>query len=115
MFEHYSVLRDESIKGLDIKPSGTYVDCTVGGGGHSEQIASQLDEHGLLVAFDQDLEALEAAQKRLEPYQNRIVFIHSNFRSLREQLDEHHINHVDGILFDLGVSSPQLEDRKSVV
>ncbi|UJL47846.1 16S rRNA (cytosine(1402)-N(4))-methyltransferase RsmH [Virgibacillus sp. NKC19-16] len=109
MFEHYSVLRDESIQGLDIKPSGTYVDCTLGGGGHSEQIASQLDESGLLVAFDQDLEALDAAKKRLEPYQDRIVFVHANFRSLKEQLDKHHINHVDGILFDLGVSSPQLD------
>lgn len=110
MFEHYSVLRDESIKGLDIKPSGTYVDCTLGGGGHSEQIASQLDENGLLVAFDQDMEALEAAKRRLELYQDRIVFVHANFRGLREQLDKHHINHVDGILFDLGVSSPQLDE-----
>ncbi|WP_373895929.1 16S rRNA (cytosine(1402)-N(4))-methyltransferase RsmH [Virgibacillus natechei] len=110
MFEHYSVLRDESIKGLDIKPSGTYVDCTLGGGGHAEQIASKLDESGLLIAFDQDLEALEAAQKRLESYKNRIFFIHANFRSLQEQLDKYHIQHVDGILFDLGVSSPQLDE-----
>ncbi|GAB3067992.1 16S rRNA (cytosine(1402)-N(4))-methyltransferase RsmH [Virgibacillus ainsalahensis] len=109
MFEHYSVLKAETIKGLQIKANGTYVDCTVGGGGHSEQIASQLDEDGLLVAFDQDMEALEAAKEKLENYQDRIIFIHSNFRGLKEELDNHQINHVDGILFDLGVSSPQLD------
>ncbi|MBP1968201.1 16S rRNA (cytosine1402-N4)-methyltransferase [Virgibacillus natechei] len=109
MFEHYSVLRDETIKGLAIKPSGTYIDCTVGGGGHAEQIASQLDESGLLVAFDQDLEALEAAKIRLEAYKDRIVYIHSNFRGLVKELQRHNIHHVDGILFDLGVSSPQLD------
>jgi 16S rRNA (cytosine1402-N4)-methyltransferase len=109
MFEHYSVLRDESIKGLAIKEDGTYIDCTLGGGGHSEQIASRLSEEGLLIAFDQDQDALQAARQRLEKYQNRILFIHANFREMEEKLKEHRIEHVDGILFDLGVSSPQLD------
>ncbi|MFD1348809.1 16S rRNA (cytosine(1402)-N(4))-methyltransferase RsmH [Oceanobacillus caeni] len=109
MFEHYSVLRDESIKGLAIKENGTYIDCTLGGGGHSEQIASRLSEEGLLIAFDQDQDALQAAKQRLQKYQNRILFIHANFKEMEEKLKEHHIEHVDGILFDLGVSSPQLD------
>ncbi|WP_010649482.1 16S rRNA (cytosine(1402)-N(4))-methyltransferase RsmH [Oceanobacillus massiliensis] len=109
MFEHYSVLKDETIKGLSIKPDGTYVDCTVGGGGHSKEIASRLNENGLLIAFDQDLDALEAAKDRLKPYVDRILFIHSNFRGLERELESRNISHVDGILFDLGVSSPQLD------
>lgn len=109
VFEHYSVLKKETIDGLNIKPDGTYVDCTVGGGGHSEQIASKLNENGLLIAFDQDLDALQAAKERLKVYQDRILFIHSNFRGLEEELLNNQIEHVDGILFDLGVSSPQLD------
>ncbi|WP_199860681.1 16S rRNA (cytosine(1402)-N(4))-methyltransferase RsmH [Oceanobacillus damuensis] len=109
MFEHYSVLKDETIKGLAIKPSGTYIDCTVGGGGHSWEIASRLSEDGLLIAFDQDLDALKAAKERLKAYEDRILFIHSNFRGLEEELAKHTISDVDGILFDLGVSSPQLD------
>ncbi|MEC5422791.1 16S rRNA (cytosine(1402)-N(4))-methyltransferase RsmH [Virgibacillus sp. C22-A2] len=109
MFDHYSVLKNETINGLAIKPNGTYVDCTVGGGGHAEQIASQLNENGLLVAFDQDLDALEAAKKRLKSYEDRITFIHSNFRGIEQELESRNISRVDGILFDLGVSSPQLD------
>ncbi|RDW18462.1 16S rRNA (cytosine(1402)-N(4))-methyltransferase [Oceanobacillus arenosus] len=109
MFEHYSVLKKETINGLAINPNGTYVDCTVGGGGHSEEIASRLNGDGLLIAFDQDLDALAAAKERLKKYQENILFIHSNFRGLEQQLTEHNITHVDGILFDLGVSSPQLD------
>jgi len=109
MFNHYSVLRDEAIKGLKIKPDGIYVDCTVGGGGHSEQIVSKLNENGLLVAFDQDLDALHAAKKRLSSYVDRSLFIHSNFRNLELELKKHGIRQTDGILFDLGVSSPQLD------
>lgn len=109
MFEHYSVLKTETINGLAIKPDGVYVDCTVGGAGHSEQIASRLGKEGLLVAFDQDQDALAAAEERLSAYQGRVLFIHSNFRNLQEQLQLHGIEHVDGILFDLGVSSPQLD------
>ncbi|MEW9676569.1 16S rRNA (cytosine(1402)-N(4))-methyltransferase RsmH [Lentibacillus sp. L22] len=109
MFKHYSVLKEEAVKGLSIKPEGTYVDCTVGGGGHAEQIASRLTKDGLLVAFDQDIDALRAAEKRLTPYLDRIQFVHANFRQLEGKIDELGINHVDGILFDLGVSSPQLD------
>jgi len=109
VFNHYSVLRDETIKGLQIKENGTYIDCTLGGGGHSEQIASRLNENGLLIAFDQDIDALNAAKKRLEAYSDRILFIHANFRQMEEKLLEHGIESVDGILFDLGVSSPQLD------
>lgn len=109
MFDHYTVLREESIKGLNIKSDGIYVDCTLGGGGHSERIASQLNENGLLIAFDQDSDALQAAKERLKKYHDRILFIHNNFRNLEDELRNHNIDHVDGILFDLGVSSPQLD------
>ncbi|MFD1360243.1 16S rRNA (cytosine(1402)-N(4))-methyltransferase RsmH [Lentibacillus salinarum] len=109
MFNHYSVLEAEVLKGMAIKPNGTYVDCTVGGGGHAEHIASRLSEEGLLIAFDQDPEALEAAQIRLQPYRDRILLIHANFRELEEQLAGNQIANVDGILFDLGVSSPQFD------
>ncbi|SET30229.1 16S rRNA (cytosine1402-N4)-methyltransferase [Oceanobacillus limi] len=109
MFEHFTVLKDETVKGLDIKPNGTYVDCTVGGGGHSERIASHLDEDGLLVAFDQDIDALTAAKERLAPYADRMLFIHNNFRQIESELMKNNIHEVDGVLFDLGVSSPQLD------
>lgn len=109
MFEHYSVLKEEAIHGLNIKPDGIYVDCTVGGGGHAEQIAERLNKNGLLVAFDQDLDALAAAEKRLEAYADRTVFIHSNYRHLEAELKKHDIQAPDGVLFDLGVSSPQLD------
>ncbi len=109
MFEHYSVLKQETIEGLAVKATGTYVDCTVGGGGHSEVIASKLQEGGKLIAFDQDKDALQAAKERLVAYEDRILFIHSNFSGLEEALLEHGIKEVDGILFDLGVSSPQLD------
>ena len=109
LFEHYSVLKQEAIQGLNIKPDGTYVDCTVGGGGHSKEIASKLNENGLLIAFDQDTDALQAARERLSAYEDRIRFVHANFRELNDQLDKLGIESVDGILFDLGVSSPQLD------
>ncbi|GAA0613115.1 16S rRNA (cytosine(1402)-N(4))-methyltransferase RsmH [Virgibacillus siamensis] len=109
MFDHYSVLKEETLKGLAVKPNGTYVDCTVGGGGHSERIAAELETGGKLLAFDQDLDALEAAKLRLQPYSDHITFIHSNFRNLETELARHEIETVDGILFDLGVSSPQLD------
>src|SRR5690554_642748 len=103
MFKHESVLKTETIDGLAIKPNGTYVDCTVGGAGHSEVIASKLTDNGLLVAFDQDLDALSAAKQKLEPYSERCIFVHSNFRYLKKELEALNITQVDGILFDLGV------------
>lgn len=110
MFEHISVLKEEAIKGLDIQPNGTYVDCTLGGGGHSEEIAKRLTENGRLIAFDQDTNALDHAKQHLKPYEDRIIFIHANFQQLKRVLIENNIHEVDGILFDLGVSSPQLDE-----
>lgn len=111
MFEHSSVLRAESIEGLKIKSDGIYVDGTLGAGGHSEQIVKQLTT-GHLIAFDQDEEAIEAAKKRLSPYHEKITFIHANFRFIKDILDEKGIDRVDGFLFDLGVSSPQLDHKE---
>ncbi|MFD1018074.1 16S rRNA (cytosine(1402)-N(4))-methyltransferase RsmH [Thalassobacillus hwangdonensis] len=112
MFEHYSVLKNETIEGLNIDPEGTYVDCTLGGGGHSEEICRRLNQNGRLIAFDQDEMALEAAKSRLSKYEGHVTFIHANFRQLEEKLSEHGIEKVDGILFDLGVSSPQLDVKE---
>lgn len=109
MFIHESVLKSETIKGLAIKPNGTYVDCTVGGAGHAKEIAAKLDDDGLLIAFDQDIDALQAAQNELAHYEDKVIFINKNFRHLEASLKEHNIQEVDGILFDLGVSSPQLD------
>src|SRR5699024_3988315 len=82
---------------------------TVGGGGHAEQIAARLGESGLLIAFDQDIDALEAAKQRLKAYDDRVLFINNNFRNLKAELEHQDVRHIDGILFDLGVSSPQLD------
>lgn len=109
MFEHESVLKNEAVEALSIRPDGIYIDCTLGGGGHSEQIVSLLQEGGQLIAFDQDIEALTAAKKRLAPYGDRITFIHSNFKHLKETCENLDVQHIDGILFDLGVSSPQFD------
>lgn len=109
MFEHFTVLKSEAVKGLNIDPDGIYVDCTLGGGGHSSSILSRL-EKGRLYAFDQDDEALGAAKDRLKQYEDNVVFIKSNFRHLTEELHNRNITKVDGVLFDLGVSSPQLDE-----
>lgn len=109
MFEHETVLKWESIEGLAIKPDGIYVDCTLGGAGHSEEIVKQLTT-GHLYAFDQDDVALAHATERLAAYEGRFTLIKSNFAYLKEQLAAHGVEKVDGILFDLGVSSPQLDE-----
>ncbi|MBN9652749.1 16S rRNA (cytosine(1402)-N(4))-methyltransferase RsmH [Halobacillus litoralis] len=109
MFEHYSVLKSETIQHLDLDPEGTYVDCTLGGGGHSEAIAKALKGKGRLISFDQDEIALKAAKDRLKDYEDRIIFVHANFRQLEEKLAELEVTDVDGIIYDLGVSSPQLD------
>ncbi|MFB9972628.1 16S rRNA (cytosine(1402)-N(4))-methyltransferase RsmH [Allobacillus sp. SKP2-8] len=109
MFEHFSVLNQETIEGLSIQPNGTYVDCTLGGAGHSKKIIEKLTEKGHLVAFDQDETAIEHARKLLSEYENQVTFIHRNFSQLEEALDELDISEVEGIVFDLGVSSPQLD------
>ncbi|KJR70125.1 16S rRNA (cytosine(1402)-N(4))-methyltransferase RsmH [Bacillus velezensis] len=109
MFQHKTVLLRETVDGLNIKPDGTYVDCTLGGAGHSTYLLQQLSEKGRLIAFDQDDTALENAKKTLSEYKGQLILVKSNFRYLKECLHEHGIKSVDGILFDLGVSSPQLD------
>lgn len=109
MFNHTTVLLKETVEGLNIKPDGTYVDCTLGGAGHSELILSQLSDQGRLFAFDQDQIAINHAKEKLSKYEGRVTFIKSNFLHLKEKLEELGIEKVDGILYDLGVSSPQLD------
>ncbi|WP_420974349.1 16S rRNA (cytosine(1402)-N(4))-methyltransferase RsmH [Bacillus thuringiensis] len=109
MFKHITVLLKETVDGLDIKPDGTYVDCTLGGGGHSSYLLSQLTEGGKLIAFDQDEIAIQNAKEKFSSYGEQFITVKSNFRYLAEKLQEIGITEVDGILFDLGVSSPQLD------
>ena len=107
-FIHKSVLLDECIDSLNIKPDGIYVDGTLGGAGHSLEIVKRLDG-GKLVAFDQDMDAIENARIKLAEYMDRVILIHSNFENLGEKLDENGITGIDGLLLDLGVSSYQLD------
>lgn len=107
-FIHKSVLLDECIDSLNIKPEGIYVDGTLGGAGHSLEIVKSLDG-GKLVAFDQDMDAIENARIKLAEYMDRVILIHSNFENLGEKLDENGITGIDGLLLDLGVSSYQLD------
>ena len=107
-FSHVSVMLEESINGLNIKPDGIYVDGTAGGAGHSCEIAKHLNENGLLIALDRDPDAVIAASERLSVYKNAKV-IRSNYSQLREVLDSLGIDKVDGVLMDLGVSSHQLD------
>ncbi|MBR3973088.1 MAG: 16S rRNA (cytosine(1402)-N(4))-methyltransferase RsmH [Oscillospiraceae bacterium] len=108
-FHHVSVLLDECIEGLNIKPDGIYVDGTLGGAGHSSQIAKRLTT-GRLIGIDRDPVALKAAGERLAPYADRVTLVHSNFCEIKQVLENLNIDGVDGILLDLGVSSPQLDD-----
>ncbi len=109
-FHHVSVLLNECIEALNIRPEGIYLDGTLGGAGHSLQIVKRLSS-GCLIGVDRDPVALEAAQERLAPYMDRVRLVHSNFRELDAILDSLQIEKVDGMLFDLGVSSPQLDDE----
>ncbi len=108
-FHHVSVLLDECIDGLNIRPDGIYVDGTLGGAGHSSQIAKRLTT-GRLIGIDRDPVALKAAGERLAPYSDRVTLVHSNFCEIKTVLADLGIDGVDGILLDLGVSSPQLDD-----
>ena len=108
-FRHVSVLLEECIEGLNIRPDGIYVDGTLGGAGHSSRIAAKLTT-GRLIGIDRDPVALEAAGKRLEPWKDRVTLVHSNFCEIASVLKQLNIDGVDGILLDLGVSSPQLDD-----
>ncbi|MBE6941338.1 MAG: 16S rRNA (cytosine(1402)-N(4))-methyltransferase RsmH [Ruminococcaceae bacterium] len=108
-FHHVSVLLDECIDGLNIRPDGIYVDGTLGGAGHSSQIAARLTT-GRLIGIDRDPVALKAAGERLAPFGDKVTLVHSNFCEIANVLDHLGIDGVDGILLDLGVSSPQLDD-----
>ena len=108
MFKHYSVLKDESIEGLHIRPDGIYVDCTTGGGGHSLEIASRLTT-GQLICFDKDQDALNAAHERLAEHLDKIRFIQADFFDIKDVLYSIGIEKVDGIIADLGVSSYQID------
>lgn len=111
-FSHIPVLLNEVLEGLDIKPGGTYVDGTVGGGGHSSEIAKRLDENGKLYCFDQDDEALAAATDRLKTYGSKVTLIKNNFENAVSDLTQRGVAGADGILLDLGVSSYQLDNAE---
>jgi 16S rRNA (cytosine1402-N4)-methyltransferase len=110
-FNHYSVLLNETIDNLNIKPDGVYVDGTLGGGGHSYEIASRLTT-GHLYGFDQDTDALKAAGERLASFGDTVTEIHSNYEFMKERLAELGVSKVDGIMLDLGVSSFQLDEAE---
>lgn len=113
-FQHTTVLLQETVDLLDIKPDGVYVDATLGGAGHSAYLLSKLSDKGHLYAFDQDQAAIDNAQIRLAPYiaKGQVTFIKDNFRHLKARLAELGVNEIDGICYDLGVSSPQLDERE---
>ncbi len=112
MFNHTTVLLKETVDELNVRPDGIYVDCTLGGAGHSEYLVQQLSEQGRLICFDQDTTAIENAKIKLAPYIDRVTFVHSNFRYLQQELANLGISKVDGVLYDLGVSSPQLDNAE---
>ncbi len=111
-FQHAPVLLHECIEALDIKPDGIYLDGTLGGAGHSREIASRLSEHGMLIGVDRDPAALQAAGERLSATKARILLVHENFQNLRDILNQAGVERIDGMLFDLGVSSPQLDEAE---
>ena len=113
-FHHITVLLHETIDQLDVRSDGIYVDATLGGAGHSEYLLSKLGDKGRLYAFDQDQTAIDNAKKRLAPYIERgmVTFIKDNFRNLKTRLNEVGVEKIDGICYDLGVSSPQLDERE---
>lgn len=109
-FKHESVLLEEVIRGLNIRPWGIYVDGTLGGGGHSFRIAEKLTEGGRLIGIDQDRDALQAAGQRLAPFEDRVTLVHDNYEHMGRVLSDLRIDRIDGILLDLGVSSYQLDN-----
>lgn len=111
-FKHTSVLLDECIENLNIKPDGIYVDGTLGGGGHSSVICENLSAEGTLIGIDRDRDALAAATKRLEKYECRKIFVQNNYSDIKDVLDELGIEGIDGALLDLGVSSFQLDNAE---
>ena len=111
MFNHVTVLLNEAVEGLNVKSDGIYVDCTLGGAGHSSLILKQLTT-GHLYCFDQDENAIQAARQRLETIGNQFTIIQSNFKNIKAELNQRGVEHVDRILFDLGVSSPQFDNAE---
>jgi len=111
-FRHVSVLLEETIAGLKVKPDGIYVDCTLGGGGHSQAILERLGSKGVLIGIDQDLEAIQTARQRLINYPARFEAVHANYKELTKIVNEIGYLAVDGVLFDLGVSSYQLDNAE---
>ena len=109
--KHYSVLKKEVIEGLNIKPDGIYVDCTLGYAGDSKEVLKDL-KRGFLFAFDQDEDAIKFSQKELSKISNNFKIIYSNFRYLKTKLNEEGIKKVDGFIFDLGLSSPQIDEKE---
>ena len=109
-FKHKSVLLNETIESLNVKPDGIYVDGTLGGGGHSYEICKRLGEKGRLIGIDQDADAIEAASSRLEEFKDKISLVHSNYNNIKSVVNDLGINKVDGIVLDLGVSSYQLDN-----
>ena len=109
-FKHYSVMLKETVDGLLVKPSGLYVDGTLGGGGHSNEILSRSDDIRL-IGIDQDIEAITAAKNRLSPFGDRVTYINDNFRNVEGILSELGVEEIDGMVLDLGVSSYQLDNK----
>ena len=109
-FNHVSVLLNECIENLNIKEDGVYVDCTMGGAGHSKEIVKRLSDKGLFIGFDQDKNAIATAKERLSEYSDRVKFVHSNFENIKEELAKIGVHKIDGVLADLGVSSHQLDE-----
>ena len=111
-FQHIPVLYDEVLNGLNLQQGGIYVDGTVGGGGHASGILKAIGKDGRLLAIDQDVNALAAAKKRLAPYDGQVTFFHANFVQMPEIIDANAPDGVDGILIDIGVSSPQIDNAQ---
>ncbi len=107
---HQPVMQAEVLQGLKIRPGGVYVDCTLGGAGHSKAILEEIGPNGLLIALDQDPAAIAEAEKKLAPDQNRVILVRANFATLADVLNNQGIDSVDGVLFDLGTSSHQLDN-----
>ena len=110
-FEHASVLLDETIRELKIKPDGIYVDGTLGGGGHAFHVLNRLSEKGRYIGIDQDEDAIRASTKRLAPFQDKVTIVRDNYVNMPKVLKDLGISRVDGILLDLGVSSFQLDEK----
>ncbi|MDP4090466.1 MAG: 16S rRNA (cytosine(1402)-N(4))-methyltransferase RsmH [Bacillota bacterium] len=110
-FKHISILAEECMQGLNIKEDGIYVDCTLGGGGHSSLILKRLSPKGRLIGIDQDMDAINAAKNRLKEYEN-VTYVNDNFKNIKRILQDLNIDGIDGILADLGVSSYQLDNAE---